>query len=469
MISKFIPIGMLFIFITSGCVTTPADKPQSKSSQAEDDEIIEALLVQYLDDPEVLLVKVLEVISEEDENYFSLLARLYFAVGDFGKAKSYILADSNYIDKPDSLKLLVIIEKATGSEFYSIAQRMLSLDGNNTFALNIKAEYHMNNEELDKAEEILTESFYIDSENSKTLIMLGDLALKRVDNLNLGKKKVLSQQEESLVKSYYNLALDYYSRIPDSKSPAYYVKLSSVYRKLGMKLEAVKSLTRAIELDPDDIWNYYDRGKLYFYMGENHLAIPDLKKAYSIDSEHFFTNVFLGRAHFAMNQIDDSYYHYKKALSIKPSYDPAYKDLSILTYIKGNIEESLEYQISLYKRESRRDPFIPLYLVNTLIDLGREDDARKILLNLVKYEKNSTMKGIYNYYLDPDNTGDDVLNDALNHEDSYFRVRLSYYVACALDRGGVNILSDSILYDVAEADVDFESKLASYKLGDKNE
>ena len=76
-------------------------------------------------------------------------------------------------------------------------------------------------------------------------------------------------------------------------------KLSIVYKKLGKKLEALLALDRAIELDPNDLWNYFDRGKLFFYMSSNAKALADFIKAYSIDENHFFTNVFLGRLYFA--------------------------------------------------------------------------------------------------------------------------------------------------------------------------
>lgn len=449
----------LILFLMLSCVTETG-----KVSSL--DEEVNRLVQSYLSEPETLLSKLDNLLGSKKNRYSGLYARIYISAGEFRRAKDAILANKKYKESTELLELLAIAELGLNEDYGSTLSDIIALEENNTFALNKLAQDSLSKGSLDKAEELLTKSYKTDHRNNETKILLGDLALERVNAMGLNKKKVLSQREEANIYSYYNLALDYYLLVQNSTNPAYYVKLSGLYKKLGKKIEAVNAISKAIEYESDNIWNYFDRGKLYFYMGEYELAKSDLMIAYSMDKNHFFTNVFLGRICFINNETKDALKYYNNVLNMNPNYSPAYRDMSILYYVKGDIEKSLEFQIRSFESESVKDQFIPLLLVETLLELDREAEARKILLNLVKYEKNSTMKDIYRYYIDPKRTGDDVLSRALSMDDWYMKTRLSYYISCALLREGVKGHSEVILQDVVEADIDFESKLARYKLGE---
>lgn len=480
MISRYVPLGLLCMLFFLGCNTVEIkqieentiveekDEPQG-ASQLSLDEKIDNLTEMYIHDPGRLISEILAIIDKDNFDYHGLIARLQLSIGDYIDAINSIRSIPLYDTNVDHLKIFAICQMFLSEDYITTLNDILEIDSDNIFALNSLAKLFINNNDLNKAEKLLIKSYSSDNENSETLILLGDLSLKRVDEFGLKNKKVLNNREENAVTSQYKRALNYYNKAGESSDASYYVKLSNIYKKLGKKLEALLALDRAIELDSNDLWNYFDRGKLYFYMSSNAKALDDFIKAYSIDENHFFTNIFLGRLYFAENEIDKSFYHYKKALELNSNYTPAYKELSVLYKIKGDAETALDYLVSLYRSKTDNDPLLPLYLVTSLIDTNKNDEAKKILVNLVKYEKKGTMKGIYNYFLDPAHTGDEVLNDALNIQDPYQRTRLTYYVSFVLKRDGITSLSNSLFKEVADAGIGFESKLAKYKLGELNE
>ncbi len=480
MISRYVPLGLLCMLFFLGCSTVDVKQTEENEEivvieEKEEipelslDEKIDELTEMYIDDPQRLISEIEAIIEKDNFDYHGFIARLKLAIGDYSGAKKSITSIPLYEANIDHLKIFAICQMTLSEDYIKTLNEMLEIDSENIFALNNLAKVFLNNNNLNKAEEFLIKSYNRDNRNSETFILLGDLSLKRVDELGLKNKKVLNDREENFITSQYKRALEYYNKVGESSDASYYIKLSNIYKKLGKKLEAIIALDRAIELDPDDLWNYFDRGKLYFYMSSNAKALDDFLKVYAIDENHFFTNVFLGRLYFLENEIDRSFYHYKRVVELNPKYTPAFKELSVLYKVKGDAETSLHYLVALYRSKTDNDPLLPLYLVTSLIDTNNIDGAKNILVNLVKYEKKGTMKGIYNYFLDPSRTKDEVLNDALNIEDLYQRTRLTYYVSCALQRDGIISLSSSLFKEVADADIGFESKLAKYKLGEFNE
>lgn len=463
MITRYVPMGLLCILLFLGCVTI------EREDSIKPEEQINLLIERFKYEPEILLNKILDIIDTDDLSYNSLLARLELSLKRYSAAINRIKSIPGYDTDPKSLKIIVISRISLSEEYTTELDKILKIDPLNSFANNLKSKNLLKSGDINSAESCLEHLIFSGEENGESFMILGDITLNRVEELNLNGKNVLSPKEELKVTNLYKKALNYYLKSGETQKAYYYTSLSVVYRKLGKKSEAVKALGMAITLDPKNPWNYYDRGKLYFYMNSTKKALSDFKESYKLNPKHFFSNVFLGRLYFSENKINEALFHYQNVMKLNSNYTPAYKDLSVLYSIKGNKKLALDYLISLYKSKTDKDFLLPLYLVNSLLENDRSGDAKKILQNLVKYEKNSTMKGIYNYYLDPDRAGDKVINNALLFEDKYQRIRLTYYVSCALERGGVNSLSEALFKEVAESNIGFESKLAKYKLGENHE
>lgn len=67
--------------------------------------------------------------------------------------------------------------------------------------------------------------------------------------------------------------------------PYFHAMLGAVYTKLDMHEEAAQEFSLAIELDPEDINSYVNRGELLLQHGEFEYAMEDLKAAIDLDPE----------------------------------------------------------------------------------------------------------------------------------------------------------------------------------------
>jgi type III secretion system low calcium response chaperone LcrH/SycD len=67
--------------------------------------------------------------------------------------------------------------------------------------------------------------------------------------------------------------------------PYFHAMLGAIYTKLDMHEEAAQEFSIAIELDPEDINSYVNRGELLLQHGEFEFAMEDLKAAIDLDPE----------------------------------------------------------------------------------------------------------------------------------------------------------------------------------------
>lgn len=67
--------------------------------------------------------------------------------------------------------------------------------------------------------------------------------------------------------------------------PYFHAMLGAIYTKMDMHEEAAQEFSIAIELDPEDINSYVNRGELLLQHGEFEYAMEDLKAAIDLDPE----------------------------------------------------------------------------------------------------------------------------------------------------------------------------------------
>ncbi len=67
--------------------------------------------------------------------------------------------------------------------------------------------------------------------------------------------------------------------------PYFHAMLGAIYTKLDMHEEAAQEFSIAIELDPEDINSYVNRGELLLQHGEFEYAMEDLKAAIDLDPD----------------------------------------------------------------------------------------------------------------------------------------------------------------------------------------
>ena len=109
-----------------------------------------------------------------------------------------------------------------------------------------------------------------------------------------------------------------------------YQQRGIAYDKKGESVKALTDLTKAIELDPKENYNYFLRGSLYHYSIKNdELAIKDLTEAIRLNPDsgpNFFTR---GQALIAVKRYDAAIADYTSALKFDPKNEYAY-------YFRGN-------------------------------------------------------------------------------------------------------------------------------------
>lgn len=87
-----------------------------------------------------------------------------------------------------------------------------------------------------------------------------------------------------------------YLILKNDTNSLYYSQRATTYRHAGNYLKAIQDLNRAIELDPEEYWNYYMRGWIYVEMlKETNKALKDFDKAIYLNPEDAYTYLMRGR------------------------------------------------------------------------------------------------------------------------------------------------------------------------------
>ena len=116
-----------------------------------------------------------------------------------------------------------------------------------------------------------------------------------------------------------NNALRYYQ----SPQLLNYCKALTLYG-LGRYEEAISAYNESIEIDPDDIWSWYNRGEAYTKLQQYDRAILDFKKVIQLDSDRSFVAWNnLGKVYYQQKKYQQAIEAYNEALAIKPEYLPA--------------------------------------------------------------------------------------------------------------------------------------------------
>ena len=93
-------------------------------------------------------------------------------------------------------------------------------------------------------------------------------------------KELHNLHEESLFPDFAGFAYTQRHNAPyDTPDATEYVRRGSQKNQRGQYSKAIESYTKRIELKPDDVLAYYNRGSIYLSLGERDLAMQDFDKA----------------------------------------------------------------------------------------------------------------------------------------------------------------------------------------------
>jgi serine/threonine protein kinase/Tfp pilus assembly protein PilF len=88
--------------------------------------------------------------------------------------------------------------------------------------------------------------------------------------------------------------------------------------------KAIEAYNRAIQLAPDFLWVWNNRGEAYAKLGNTQAALADFKKAISLDkSKSFVPWNNIGKLYYQQQNYEQSIEAYQQALAVNPNYLPA--------------------------------------------------------------------------------------------------------------------------------------------------
>ena len=112
--------------------------------------------------------------------------------------------------------------------------------------------------------------------------------------------KTLLELNPEYVDAYYNRGIAYYG--------------------LNKYDEAFKDYGKAIELDPEYVPAYIDRGNAYYGLKKYDEAFKDYDKAIELDPEYVDAYIDRGNAYYGLEKYDEAFKDFDKVIELDPEY-----------------------------------------------------------------------------------------------------------------------------------------------------
>jgi Flp pilus assembly protein TadD len=142
----------------------------------------------------------------------------------------------------------------------------------------------------------------------------------------------------------------------------------------GKTDEAIKNMTKALNLVPDSPRVNYNLGYILLQKGEVDEAIGRFKKAIELNPQFFLAHYDLAGALMQSGKLDDAVSHYHVALDLHPDDHDVLSDLANAMVAQGRISEALVYYSKALKLNPR-DPDVYNNMGVAMILQGRFDEA----------------------------------------------------------------------------------------------
>ena len=178
----------------------------------------------------------------------------------------------------------------------------------------------------------------------------------------------------------YLQAVEHYNRAIELNPqliPAYNNRGIACYRT-GDYESAIRNYDRALELNPEDPITYYNLGVIHDYRGDYESAIRNYDRALELNPEYPAPYCNLGVIHSYRGDYESAIQNYNRALELDPEYPAPYCNLGIIQAYRGDYESAIQN----YNRAIALDPEEPGFYCNrgeAWLHLGELDNAREDL------------------------------------------------------------------------------------------
>ncbi len=121
---------------------------------------------------------------------------------------------------------------------------------------------------------------------------------------------------------------------------AYYNRGNIYARNLGSYQEAIMDYDRVLELSPGYLKAYNNRGLSYHKVGQYQLAVRDFDKAIELNPEYATAYLNRGLAYDKLGNQEDAVNDYNKVIELNPKYTRAYINRGLIYNKFGNVKKA---------------------------------------------------------------------------------------------------------------------------------
>lgn len=165
---------------------------------------------------------------------------------------------------------------------------------------------------------------------------------------------------------------DFDKALQEGPDPRIYRNRAVAYGERGRYGPAEKDMSEAIRLDPENPWNYLDRGRIRLKLNKDGEALSDFREASRRAPELYLPYVYIGGIYRKKLKFDRAVLNYEKVLRIKPEYYFPYLSLGEIYYTKGEWEKSYRNFLNMYRFDPRTN-----YLLLAAVGMIRAGDRKK--------------------------------------------------------------------------------------------
>jgi tetratricopeptide (TPR) repeat protein len=431
---------LILLFLITSCVSVPESTDPDQDVEKVPDTITETI------DP-ISFYKEMENEKMDRDSRF-LYYSLLISNNDIDKALDQleILLRENPDDREALTAYISMMDYFGKHEKRDESlNRLISIDSENSFALNMKGSLALRDKKYIEAESLFLKSLRADPENIESYIGRGN-SLMHIEG----------REGESLI------AFDAAETI-DPENPYIYSDRSRVQRFLKDYGKAEDDISKAIELYPSE-WNYLDRARIRISdLNDKKGAKEDLEEIIALNDNNFFANIYLAGIYDEEREYDKALFYYEKTLTLADDYHYAYPALGKLYYIKGRWDKAAEmYMKASFSKTNEMTYPLMAYLSYSLN--GEMGKAKSILNdNIGKLDRSSSIYEMYRYYLNPSSPY--FVQMAIDKDkNELMRDRMKYYLAMIDKTKGFEDTALIILSEIAERRGAYEFELASYEL-----
>ncbi len=138
---------------------------------------------------------------------------------------------------------------------------------------------------------------------------------------------------------YEDAQLSFQNAIEKDDSYDIYVDVYQSYEQKDMAADGEDYLKQALEQEGKSKEDHYQRGRIYFFMGDNESARKEL--TLSVDEEYAKAMLFLGKVYLSENDVENARAMYQKYMGLDENIAKGYNGLALCDMLENNYDGAL--------------------------------------------------------------------------------------------------------------------------------